>query len=162
CQRTACSVPSEQAFHKRMKRIHRGGSVMSVKNVFACIERVIPPEYEEEALNVGIQENPANEQEAFAIPKKVWKPARTLKIRFLDGMPAIQEKVKQYALQWTEYANIRLEFTDDEWSEIRISFQQPGSWSAIGTDARVLWVFPKEEPTMNFGWLKEETPDEEY
>jgi serralysin len=34
-----------------------------------------------------------------------------------------------------------------------------GSWSYIGTDARHI---PQNQPTMNYGWLQENTPDTEY
>jgi hypothetical protein len=48
-------------------------------------------------------------------------------------------------------------------AEIRISFQaDPGSWSAVGTDALVESYFPKYQPTMNFGWLEDNSADAEY
>lgn len=34
------------------------------------------------------------------------------------------------------------------------------SWSALGTDALKKVWFPSE--TMNFGWLQDDTPDDEY
>jgi hypothetical protein len=75
----------------------------------------------------------------------------------------VQEKVEHYASQRSQYANIRFEFfADDPDAEIRISFQQSGSWSAVGTDALVEEYFPKTEPTMNFGWLKPGLAEEEY
>ena len=134
---------------------------MSANHVFTCIERVIPAEHEEEARTLATEENFANGLEAFGDPKKFWKPGRTLKVRFLDGVPEVQEKVRHYALQWTDYANIKFEFGEEEWSQIRISFRQSGSWSAVGTDAGVLWSFPKNEPTMNFGWLTKDTGEDE-
>jgi hypothetical protein len=48
-------------------------------------------------------------------------------------------------------------------TEIRISFSaDPGSWSAVGTDALVTEYFPKYQPTMNYGWLRNDTEDQEY
>ena len=38
----------------------------------------------------------------------------------------------------------------------------PGSWSAVGTDALIERYFPPYQPTMNFGWLKDDTDDQEY
>src|SRR5262249_38773471 len=38
----------------------------------------------------------------------------------------------------------------------------PGSWSAVGTDCQVRSEFPKSKPTMNFGWLRDDTDDVEY
>jgi hypothetical protein len=38
----------------------------------------------------------------------------------------------------------------------------PGnSWSAVGTDALVERYFPRHQPTMNFGWLEDDTPEDE-
>ena len=93
---------------------------------------------------------------------RMWQNGRTLKVRFLNGHPEIQSKVRSIAKQWENYANIKLLFVDDGESEIRIAFKwngDTGSWSFIGTDA--LSINPSE-PTMNFGWLELNTPIEEY
>ncbi|MCP4401112.1 MAG: hypothetical protein GY801_27920 [bacterium] len=101
--------------------------------------------------------------EAAVLRAKLWKPGRTLRVRFLDGVQEVQEKVAQYAGQWSQYANIKFEFfADKPDAEIRVSFQQEGSWSAVGTDALVEEYFPKSEPTINFGWLKPGLAEEEY
>ena len=90
---------------------------------------------------------------------KIWEPAgRTLRVRFLDGEPTVQQKVIRFAQEWRASANIQFDFGDHATAEIRISFQLPGSWSFIGTDA--LGV-PASEPTMNFGWLTLGTPNDE-
>src|SRR6185295_18692300 len=48
-------------------------------------------------------------------------------------------------------------------ADIRISFNaDPGSWSAVGTDCLVADFFKPAEPTMNFGWLRDDTDDEEW
>jgi hypothetical protein len=45
-------------------------------------------------------------------------------------------------------------------AQIRISFSaDEGSWSYIGTDCLGI---EKTEPTMNFGWLKDDTDADEY
>ena len=67
--------------------------------------------------------------------------------------------VEEHAKRWSDFANITVEFGNDPDAEIRISFEQEGSWSYIGT---VALAIDKSEPTMNFGWLEESTPDEEY
>jgi len=46
---------------------------------------------------------------------------------------------------------------------VRIAFQaDSGSWSALGKDALNKKYFPKNEPTMNFGWLEDDTEEQEY
>jgi hypothetical protein len=94
---------------------------------------------------------------------KKWTNGKTLRCRFLDGEAAWQEKVVENAKIWEQYANAKLNFVADGDAEIRVSFfADAGSWSAIGTDALVESYFPKYQPTMNFGWLRGDTPDEEY
>ncbi len=91
---------------------------------------------------------------------KMWKPGRTLRVRFLDGVDVVKAKVEQYVHSWETYANIKFLFGNDPAAEIRISFvADPGSWSYIGTDALVM---PQDKPTVNLGWLLPNTPDSEY
>lgn len=97
------------------------------------------------------------------IRMKMWPRGRILKCRFLDGDTTQRKKVEAKAHIWENYANIKLKFVTAGEAEIRISFTaDPGSWSAVGTDALVEDYFPKYQPTMNFGWLKADTTDTEY
>ncbi|MCB0126309.1 MAG: hypothetical protein KDE58_28825 [Caldilineaceae bacterium] len=90
---------------------------------------------------------------------KLWQPVgRTLRVRFLDGTPVLQQKVATFAREWSNHANLHFAFGNEPDAEIRISFAQPGSWSFIGTDALAV---PLDEPTMNFGWLTPGTPNDE-
>jgi len=94
---------------------------------------------------------------------KQWESGHTLRCRFLDGDDVQRQKVEDNARKWEEYANVQLNFGDDPDAEIRISFQaDSGSWSAIGTDCLVSDYFPQYQPTMNFGWLRDDTDDREY
>ncbi|MBW4465009.1 MAG: hypothetical protein KME07_06155 [Pegethrix bostrychoides GSE-TBD4-15B] len=89
----------------------------------------------------------------------LWIAGMTLRVRFLDGEPIVQKKVEVVAHQWSQFANIKFQFGNDLNAEIRISFTRKGSWSMLGTDALLV---NRDEPTMNFGWLKADSPDEEY
>ena len=140
-----------------------------------CVDRVLPSELIVQAAARAIEENPANAPAVRFTPGvgagplpppflavvtgKKWQNGRTLRVRFLDGDPAVQAKLQPYAQQWSDFANITFVFGDDPNAEIRISFRQPGSWSFIGTDALTIAA---NEPTMNFGWLNSGTADEEY
>jgi serralysin len=105
---------------------------------------------------------PLSPIEAALAKAKKWRKGRTLKVRFLDGDPSLQQKVADAAKEWTEHANVGLDFSNDPDAEIRVAFQQGGgSWSAVGTDALVEEWFPRNEPTMNFGWLTPTSSDEE-
>lgn len=90
---------------------------------------------------------------------KSWSPGATLSVRFLDGQPEIHGRVESIAQQWTDYLNLGLVFDPTAEAVIRISFEQPGSWSYIGTDARGIAI---DRPTMNFGWLQPGLSDSEY
>ncbi len=141
-----------------------------------CIDRSLPTAQLFAASRAAVAENPDNAPvmprgrslpgsfvdspvALAALTGKLWKPGRTLRVRFLDGNPAIQARVEPFAHQWSSYANIKFLFGTDPDAEIRISFAQPGSWSYIGTDALSI---PKDQPTMNFGWLTQSTPNDEY
>ena len=101
---------------------------------------------------------PSPEELALEI-RRLWKPGRTLKIKFLDGSKELQQRVAEFAKEWERYAHLHLVFVDSEDAEIRISFKaDPGSWSFLGTDALTI---PPNQPTMNLGWLTASTPDSE-
>jgi hypothetical protein len=124
-----------------------------------CYDRAIPAAFQAIARQKAIAENPANAPSPFemaVVRSKLWKPSRVLRIRFLDGDPGVQKKVIAAAKRWLVFANIKFDFGPHPEADIRISFLQQGSWSAIGTDALVREYFPLSEPTMNYGWL---TPD---
>jgi len=98
---------------------------------------------------------------ALAVPKK-WPNGTTVKCRFLDGSPTQRSRVEGWAHTWEQYANIKFQFVSSGPAQIRISFLQDGSWSALGTDALNKSYFPEDEPTMNYGWLTDTTDDTEY
>ena len=146
------------------------------KTIKTCTDRELPVNKMIEAMAKAVAENPANAPSIStrgllpgvmppsplalaAVTGKLWQPGRTLRVRFLDGDPTVQQKLQPYAHVWSQYANIKFVFGTDPDAEIRISFAQPGSWSYIGTDALSI---AKNEPTMNFGWLKKTTVNDEY
>ena len=91
---------------------------------------------------------------------KLWQNGRTLRVKFLDGNPAVQAKVSAIAAEWQQLANLKLNFITSGAAEIRISFAEEGfSWSTVGTDALTV---PASEPTMNYGWLEPDTELREY
>ncbi len=147
-----------------------------VKIIQSCIDRDLPVDSMIEAMHKAIEENSANAPTfssrsvqpgviplpplaLAAVTGKLWKPGRTLRVRFLDGDPVVQMRLQPFAHIWSQYANIKFEFGNDPAAEIRISFLQPGSWSYIGTDALTI---PKNQPTMNYGWLTQATENDEY
>lgn len=97
------------------------------------------------------------------INAKAWPRGSKLKCRFLGGSKAQQDKAVQMASEWMNYANIKITFVKTSDEHVRIAFLPgQGSWSAIGVDALDTNYFPKNEPTMNFGWLDKGTADDEW
>jgi hypothetical protein len=128
----------------------------------ACFDRILSPAAGEQALQKAVQRKLAPQRsflEAAVLNRNLWQPGVTLRVRFLDGLPEVQEKVQRFAQGWTEFVNLALDFGDAADAEIRISFRFNGSWSLVGTDSLGASL---DEPTMNFGWLTPETPDDEY
>src|SRR5215813_10565237 len=80
-----------------------------------------------------------------------WTPGKTLTVSFINGSDWQKEKVKQYAVGWCKYANVKFDFITQGLGEVRISFDKKGSYSYIGSDAKNRQ--PNEE-TMNLGWIE--------
>lgn len=150
--------------------------IPSLNELRLCVDRDVPVDMAMDAALLAISETPANEppplilrpgvpvhplEMALATPKK-WSNGRKLGIRFLDGTKRQKTRTQKYAETWLEHANLSFDFNAGDSAEIRISFRKPGSWSALGTDCLAPLVFPKTEPTMNFGWLKDDTSESEW
>jgi hypothetical protein len=87
-----------------------------------------------------------------------WSPGDIITARFMDGDPAVQERVRKAARGWCKpgLANLKLDFTNDPDASVRISFEHSGSWSVLGTTCKRI---AKSEPTMNYGWLEPGSTD---
>jgi hypothetical protein len=139
-----------------------------------CIDRPVALERKVHAAQAAIAENPQNEPPQLPLMPgasanvakisfftgKIWANGRNLGVRFLDGSAKQKKLTQKYAERWLEFANLKLDFNAGAKAEIRISFQQQGSWSAVGTDC--LADDFKGEATMNFGWLRDDTDEEEW
>jgi hypothetical protein len=97
-----------------------------------------------------------------ALRDALWCPGDIIKVAFLDDEHMLKDKVKEYAETWTAplMANLTFVWVEDPVdADIRISFKHSGSWSVIGSTC--LRIEGKEEPTMNFGWLDENSTEDE-
>lgn len=116
-----------------------------------CFDRILPNELFRPLPGRMLMLEIGASRAAFQIAK-LWPNGTTLHIRFLGGTASQQAMVKQFAVQWTNYANLKFEFDNASNAQIRIAFNDDGAWSYIGTDALGI---PANQPTMNFGWLDE-------
>lgn len=139
-----------------------------------CFERIIPDELDPErmvrrALRNRMIETAGGERTLQAdgvaritrmalVDSKKWPRGSTLRCRFLDGSSRMRSKVRTLAREWEQHANIKLRFVSSGPAEIRISFYaDAGSWSAVGRDALNAAYFPPHQPTMNFGWVRDDS-----
>ena len=109
-----------------------------------CFDRILPHELNRAAPPAG-----GRTRAALQISKR-WPVGSTLRARFLGGNSQQHDTVRQFAPEWTRFANLRLEFTTSPQAEIRIAFADDGAWSYIGTDCLGIGA---NQPTMNYGWL---------
>lgn len=98
-------------------------------------------------------------QRAALLKGARWDNGSNITIRFLGGTPALQKRVRDTALEWTKLANLNFDFRNGGPTDIRIAFAPgKGSWSYLGTMCRRI---PEPQPTMNYGWLVDASPEEE-
>lgn len=145
-----------------------------LSHIHMCVDRILTGEQKIRAMELAIKENKKNQPTIKKLPGvsahpmkmalqagKMWADGRLLKIYFMDGSKIQKSQVIKHASQWLKYANVKFDFVSARAkSDIRISFvADTGSWSYIGSDNLGI---PKNEPTMNFGWLRDDTDDKEY
>ncbi|HEX7723052.1 MAG TPA: hypothetical protein VF397_12895 [Pyrinomonadaceae bacterium] len=97
---------------------------------------------------------------------KRWNSGQTLTIAFKGGTAALHKKIADVATEWTNHANLKFDFGFDStagafraWSpadtsyaaDVRISFDQPGYWSLVGTDSKDPSIVNPSQASMNFG-----------
>jgi len=88
---------------------------------------------------------------------KLWYPATFISVKFLNGTPEYQEKVRNYAAEWEQYAGITFDFVTEGEADVRIGFDWKDdryiSWSYIGTDCKK--VTDPSEATLSFAdWVR--------
>lgn len=73
---------------------------------------------------------------ATSVKDKQWQTGQTIRVKFLNGSSFVQSKVKQYAVQWEQHANLKFQWVSSTSSaNIKIAFREgqyaneAGSWS---------------------------------
>lgn len=97
---------------------------------------------------------------------KRWDAGKTVTIAFKGGDAGLHKKIADAAMDWTNYANLKFDFGFNaasgefrQWTnadsnyaaDIRISFDQQGYWSLVGTDSNNPAIINPGEASMNFG-----------
>jgi hypothetical protein len=96
---------------------------------------------------------------AALLKDKKWATGDTITVSFMDGTEQQKSLVRRFAVEWvTGLANLNFSWQEPPNTDLRITFRYSGSWSVIGTTCRSV---PKNQPTMNFGWLAPGVTDDE-
>jgi len=97
---------------------------------------------------------------------KRWTPGQTVRVAFQGGNTALHQQIADTAVDWLQYGNLKLDFgknahtgafrtwklADTEYvAEIRISFDDRGYYSVVGTDSIDRSIRLPGERSMNFG-----------
>ena len=137
-----------------------------------CFERIVPDAQDPEqhvrrALRAEMVASAGRKLQAGEVAQvarmalvvsKRWGSGYVLRCRFLDGSAKMRKKVRTLAREWEKYAKVTLKFVTKDPAEVRISFYaDDGSWSAVGRDALNTGYFPAHQPTMNFGWVRDDS-----
>lgn len=111
--------------------------------------------------------NDSQTSQGVFMPSSKWLPGQKLRVRFLDGDPAIIAKVKAHAEMWEQAGNIDFVFVQTGDAEIRVSFKYKGSWSMVGKRSQIFssdgdrGYTDARGASMNFGWFDASTSDAE-
>ena len=150
-----------QPIHMCCDRILTGAEkVKAMEAAFRINSKNRPPPLSNKRRFFGASSMAAPAKMALEAGKK-WRDGQKLGVYFMDGSAIQKARVKEQAIKWIKFANIAFDFAASKASaQIRVSFiADDGSWSYIGTDSLGIG---KAKPTMNFGWLKDDTDDTEY
>ncbi len=163
-----------------MKKPTTRKSAKAKRTIHMCCDRVLTGPEKIKAMEAAFKESgknrppePSTKRKLFgassmAAPAKMaleagkkWSDGKKLGVYFMDGSAVQKARVKEQAVKWCKFANITFDFAAKKANaQIRISFiADDGSWSYIGTDCLGI---NKAKPTMNFGWLKDDTEDREF
>ncbi len=105
-----------------------------------------------------IPPSPDTASRGFIVDNLKWSPFDRITIRFLGGHPSLQARVRTTAEEWLQHANLVFDWRNSGPADIRIAFNPGGSWSYLGKVCRQI---PEPQPTMNYGWLTPQSPDDE-
>ncbi|PKV48643.1 astacin (peptidase family M12A) [Aquimarina sp. MAR_2010_214] len=111
--------------------------------------------------HVCIEKWNTNNSKAASVKDVQWEPGQTIRVKFLNGSNYLQSKVKQYAVQWEDHANVKFEFVSSNSSaNIKIGFgnynNAKGYWSYLGTASN------NQSHSMHYQYFNNSTSDTEF
>lgn len=101
----------------------------------------------------------ATDRRSALLKTAKWNNGDLIRIRFLGGDLAMQDRVEKVAKELATLAKLNFNFVEKAPSEIRVAFERGnGSWSYLGTQCKEIL---EPQPTMNFGWLTPQSSEQE-
>lgn len=130
-----------------------------------CYERILPSEqhyFERPQTDDEIEPSSSDPDlmplHAVGFINKIWRK-KDLNIYFLQ-IHRQEAQIMEWASEWSKYCAVQFHKIDIPiGSDIRVNFNQKGSWSYIGTDATKI---PLESFTMNLGFVDKTTVLHEF
>ncbi len=87
----------------------------------------------------------------------LWDNGANLRVRFLSGSPQMKARVKSYAKEWEQYANLTFTFVESGDAELRVNLDNKGGHNSI-IGQQALGV-PQDVKTINFDTTDFQTYD---
>lgn len=104
----------------------------------------------EQGVRVNFHKNSSDSTKSRGLADNyfLWDLGKVIKVKFLNGSKALQDKIKPIAREWEKYANIKFNFVTSGDADIRVMIGGSGSghWSYIGTYVNSI---DKNEQTLN-------------
>jgi hypothetical protein len=104
----------------------------------------------EQGVRVNFHKNSSDSTKSRGLADNyfLWDLGKVIKVKFLNGSKALQNKIKPIAREWEKYANIKFNFVTSGDADIRVMIGGSGSghWSYIGTYVNSI---DKNEQTLN-------------
>ncbi|HEX6685384.1 MAG TPA: M12 family metallopeptidase [Candidatus Limnocylindrales bacterium] len=160
------------AFDEIVRHARGTGTAKSV----GCYVRSVPPRLSGEAASFAARMNPANRTplEALNLPpgvlapaaltvlvSKYWGPQQEeYTVSFMERTPAnLRARIVEHMNAWSTRIGKSFVETASGPGLIRISLDQDGYWSYLGTDVALI---PEDQPTMSLQDFSMSTPESEY
>jgi len=90
-----------------------------------------------------------SEQRAISLLGKAWPTGSVIKVKYFLGTPAQRAWPDAAFKEIERWVNLKFEVVPTGNADLRISFDNSGAWSMVGTDAKSR---PQSSATTNLGW----------
>lgn len=140
-----------------------------VREVISCTPVVLPKDLQVQAAHYAVSLNPVNAPQGLVDPaflafyaSKYWgAKGADLSVGFTEPIAAdLRDRILSHANSWGAFANVKFRWTQQmAAADIRVTREQQGYWSYLGTDCRSI---PRSQPTLCLQGFTMRTSEGEY